>query len=184
MAAGVALVAAGLLVVAGCGGTAAAVRDAGSDEPQRGFTSIPNLKKIAQSNGFSICSGFKGTQLPGYCQPGGQLRSTRGFEQVWKSKTAKSGVPSQLVVDVFTTPSAAIARRYVPVHTYTAGYIAISGAGVNNGIAGRIDSLANNGQTEFRFAWVSGRSMVEVNIVGPGLTLSTARDLARRARPA
>ena len=88
-----------------------------------------------------------------------------------------------MVVDVFTTPSAAVAKHFVPIYAHTEGYKALPAAAINGGIAARIDSLANDGRTEFRFAWASGRSMVEVNIVGARLTLTQARDLARRAGP-
>ena len=185
---GAALVSAGVYVIAGCGGTAGVVTDSAAVPPQRGFTSIPNLRKISESRSFSTCSGFKGfngTAVPAYCRPGGSLHSTRGFEQVWEPKSAppKSGEPSQVVVDVFRTPSVAVAEHYSVVYAHTAGYAALPGAAINNGIAGRINSLANNGRTEFRFAWTSGRSMVEVNIIGAELTLRQARAVARRARP-
>jgi hypothetical protein len=182
---GAVLISAGAVVLAGCGGAAAVVTDSAPAPLQRGFTSIPNLKKISESRGFSICSGFKGTSAPAYCRRGGDLHSTRGFEQVWepKSGTRRRGEPSQVVVDVFATPSAAAAKHYSVVYAHTAGYTTLSGAAINNGIAAKINSSANNGRTEFRFAWTSGRSMVEVNIIGAAVTLAEARAVARRALP-
>lgn len=188
---GAALIAAGVAAFAGCGGTAAVVTDpapAAPAAPKSGFTSIPNLKKISESRAFSICSGFKGfkgTSVPAYCRPGGGLRSARGFEQVWepKSGTRRSGEPSQVVVDVYRTPSAVVAKHYSAVYAHTAGYTSLPGAAINNGIAAKIISPSNDGQAEFRFAWASGRSMVEVNIIGAGLTLSEAQAVARRALP-
>ena len=161
------------------------VRVSAPSPMQRGFTSIPNLRKISESRGLSICSGFKGTSVPAYCRPGGALHSTRGFEQVWepKSGTRRSGEPSQVVIDVLRTPSAAVAKHYSVVYAHTAGYTALPGAAINNGLAARINSHANDGRTEFRFAWTSGRSMVELNIIGAGLTLREAQAVARRARP-
>lgn len=185
---GAALLFAGVVALAGCGGTAAVVPDSPPAAAQRGFTSIPNLERISESRALSICSGFKGftgTSVPAYCRPGGGLHSTRGFEQVWEQKpgTRRSGEPSQVVVDVFTTPSAVVARHYSPVYARSAGYTALPGAAINNGIAARVNSRANNGRTEFRFAWTAGRSMVEVNIIGAGLTLREAQAVAHRALP-
>ena len=182
---GAALASAGVMTLAGCGGTAAVVTNSAPSPAQRGFTSIPNLKKISESRGFSICSGFKGTSVPAYCQPGGDLHSARGFEQVWepKSGTGSSREPSQVVVDVFATPSAHVAKHYSVVYAHTAGYTTLPGAAINNGVAAQIKSPSNDGRTEFRFAWASGRSMVEVNIVGAGLTLGEAQAVARRALP-
>lgn len=76
-----------------------------------------------------------------------------------------------------------MAKRYSSVLAHTAEYTALPGAAINNGIAAKISSLANNGRAEFRFAWTSGRSMVEVNIIGAGLTLREAQAVARRALP-
>jgi len=153
--------------------------------PERGFRSIPRMKKVSESS-FRFCHGFKGRAVPAYCQTGDALHSAFDFEHVWEPRAgrARNGEPSEVVVDVILTTSAAAARRYSPLDARTAGYTALPRAAINNGIAARIDSAANDGQTEFRFAWPNGASMVEVNIVGPGLTLRAARNVARRAAPA
>lgn len=150
----------------------------------RGFRSIPHMKEISESD-FRFCKGFKGTSPPSYCQTGGALNSAVDIQQVWKPRTgrAKSGQPSQVVVDVIMAPTAAVAKHYSPVYAHTASYTTLPTAAINGGIAGKVDSAANDGQTEFRFAWTSGSSMIEVNIVGPGLTLREATDVARRAVP-
>ena len=164
-----------------------------------GPTSIPGLTKIAASRP-SICS-YKG-QPPSFCRPGGALFSTRGREQVWALTPAvrRYGIhhvplpiplplarqypgPSYVVIDVFTTPSAATAQHYLPSYTQTEGYTALPQATVNNGLAGRIDSPSNDGLREFRFAWASRNSMVEVNILGAGMTVSQARGVASRVHP-
>ena len=168
--------------------------------PQAGFTSIPGLTMIAASRP-SICSGYKG-QPPSYCRPGGPLFSTRGSEQVWALTPAvqKYGThhvplpiplplarrypgPSYVVVDVFTTPSTSVAKHFLPIYTHTEGYTALPRTAINGGIAARIDSLANDGLNEFRFAWVSGTSMVEVNILGADLTVGEAQRVAHFAHP-
>jgi hypothetical protein len=172
----------GILAVAGCGASRGFVSDIGRGM-RRGFISIPGLTKISESHGFRLCAGYKGTSLPAYCEPGGRLRSTRGFEQVWEPRPAAQPGPSQVVVDVFKTKSDAVAKHFMPIYAHTEGYTAMPEAAINSGIAAKIDSLGNNGRTEFRFAWTSGRLMVEVNVIGPKLTPSRARDVARRALP-
>ncbi len=173
---------AGTLLVAGCGASRGFVSDIGRDM-RRGFTSIPHLTKISESHGFSICAAYKGTSVPVYCQPGGRLRYVRGFEQVWEPRPATQLGPSQVVVDVFGTASDGLAKRFMRIYAHTEGYTALPAAAINGGIAAKIDSLANNGRAEFRFAWTSSRLMVEVNIIGARLTLSQAQDIARRALP-
>jgi len=91
--------------------------------------------------------------------------------------------PSYVVVDVFTTTSAATAEHYLPSYTHTEGYTALPQAAINAGLAGRVDSLANDGLCEFRFAWASGKAMVEVNIFGARMTVSQAQAVASRAHP-
>lgn len=164
-----------------------------------GPTSIPGLTKIAASRP-SICSD-KG-QPPSLCEPGGALFSTRGREQVWALTPAvrSYGIhhvplpiplqlarhypgPSYVVIDVFRTPSAATAQHYLPSYTHTAGYTALPQAAINGGRAARIDSLSTDGLREFRFAWASGHSIVEVNILGAGMTVSQARGAASRVHP-
>ena len=163
-------------------------------------TAIPGLTKIAASRP-SICSGYKG-QPPPFCRPGGALVSTRGREQVWALTPAvrRYGIhhlplpiplplarhypgPSEVVIDVFTAPSAATAQHYLPSYTHTEGYAALPQATVNSGLAARIDSPSNDGLREFRFAWTSGNSMVEVNILGAGMTVSQAQGVASRVHP-
>jgi hypothetical protein len=91
--------------------------------------------------------------------------------------------PNGVVVDVLRLASASIARRFLPIETHTAGYTALPRAALNGGIAARIDSLANDGLREFRFAWIHRSSIVELNIVGLKMTISQAKRLALRARP-
>jgi hypothetical protein len=55
-----------------------------------------------------------------------------------------------------------------------------SGA-IGAGMAWRIDSAANGGMGEFRFAWTKGSELIEVNVVGWNLSLSEARAIASRA---
>jgi hypothetical protein len=165
-----------------------------------GLTSIPGLTKIAASRP-SICSGYKG-QPPSFCRPGRALFSTRGTEQVWALTPAvrRYGIhhlplpipfplarhypgPSYVVIDVFTTPSAATAQHYLPIYTHTEGYTALPQATVNSGLAARIHSPSTDGLREFRFAWTSGSTMVEVNILGAGMNVSQARGVASRVHP-
>jgi hypothetical protein len=165
-----------------------------------GPTSIPGLTKIAASRP-SICS-YKG-QPPSFCRPGGALFSTRGSEQVWALTAAvkRYGIhrvplpiplalarqyagPSYVVIDVFTTTSAATAQHYLPIYTHTQGYTALPQAAINGGLAARIDSPSTDGLREFRFAWASGKAMVEVNIFGARMTVSQAQAVASRVHPA
>jgi hypothetical protein len=91
--------------------------------------------------------------------------------------------PDGVVVDVLKLASPSIARRFLPVEIHIAGYTALPRAAINGGAAARIDSPANDGLREFRFAWISRSSIVELNIVGLKMTIAEARRLALRARP-
>jgi hypothetical protein len=44
-----------------------------------------------------------------------------------------------------------------------------------------ISSAANGGMREFRLAWVRGDRLIEVNVVGSGLTFAAAQSVARSA---
>jgi hypothetical protein len=170
-----------------------------------GFASIQGFTKIASGAWTaSLCAGFKGsgtsstqTHAPWYCAQRGRHR-----QQVWALTVAvrKYGIhhvpqplplrlarqhpgPNGVVVDVLRLASASIARRFLPIETHTAGYTALPRAAINGGVAARIDSLANDGLREFRFAWLSRASIVELNILGLKMTISEARRLALRARP-
>jgi hypothetical protein len=52
---------------------------------------------------------------------------------------------------------------------------------ISDGLAWRIDSAANGGMSEFRFAWTKGGELIEVNVLGWKLSLSAARAVADRA---
>jgi hypothetical protein len=91
--------------------------------------------------------------------------------------------PSYVVIDVFTTTSAATAQHYLPIYTHTQGYTALPQAAIDGGLAARIDSPSTDGLREFRFAWASGKAMVEVNIFGARMTVSQAQVVASRAHP-
>ncbi len=166
-----------------------------------GFTSIPGLTKIASSSWkASLCSHFKSqAQTPSYwyCTQRGHYG-----EQVWALTAAvrKYGIhhvpqpipltlaghhpgPAELVIDVLTLASAPVATRFFPIYTHTAGYTALPRAAINGGIAARIDSLANDGLNEFRFAWVSGTSIVDINILGGDMTVNEGQHVALLARP-
>jgi hypothetical protein len=182
---------------------------AGQASPSRassaGFASIPGFTKIASSAWTaSLCAGLKGsgaasaeTHAPWYCSQHGRHR-----QQVWALTVAvrRYGIhhvpqpipvalarrhpgPNGVVVDVLRLASASIARRFLPIETHTAGYTALPRAALNGGVAARIDSLANDGLREFRFAWIHRSSIVELNIVGLKMTISQAKRLALRARP-
>lgn len=170
-----------------------------------GFASLPGFTKIASGAWTaSLCAGLKGsgtsstqTYAPWYC-----AQRERHRQQVWALTVAvrKYGIhhvpqpiplalarqhpgPNGVVVDVLRLASASIARRFLPIETHTAGYTALPRAAINGGVAARIDSLANDGLREFRFAWISRSSIVELNIVGLKMTISEARRLALQARP-
>ncbi len=165
-----------------------------------GFSRIPALTRIA-SGPASLCSGFK-SEPPSYCSQGGPGLFVRGSEQVWALTAAVETYgmrhvpqpiplrlarqhpgPAEVVVDVLTLANASVANRYMPLYAHTEGYTALPTAGINSGIAARIDSLANDGLSEVRFAWVGGRSIVEVNILGADLTVGEAQRVAHLARP-
>jgi hypothetical protein len=167
-----------------------------------GFAALPGLTKIASSTwSASLCADSKGTSQT---TPSYWYCAQRGHhsQQVWALTAAvrKYGIhqvpqpvpltvarrhpgASEVVVDVLTLRSASVARRFFPIDTRTAGYTALPQAAINGGIAGRIDSLANDGLREFRFAWLSGTSVVDVNILGADMTPGQARHVALLARP-
>lgn len=186
--------------------SARAGRAGPSPASQVGFASIPRFTKIASSAWTaSLCADLKGsgassaaTRRPWYCAQRG-----RHSQQVWALTVAvrKYGIhdvpqpiplalarqhpgPDAVVVDVVRLASASIARRFLPVETQTAGYTAMPRATINGGVAARIDSIADGGLREFRFAWLSRSSTVELDIVGWKMTIGEARRLALRARPA
>lgn len=62
-------------------------------------------------------------------------------------------------------------------------YTSLPTAAVDGGLAGIVDSPANDGLSEYRFNWVSGTSEVDVNVVGASLTVSEAQAVAKLALP-
>lgn len=170
-----------------------------------GFASIPGLTRIESSaRTASLCATFKGSGIqsaqthgPWYCAQRGRYR-----DQLWvlTATVRKYGIhhlplPIPLTLarrhpgvnavssDVLTVASASVARRFFPIETHTAGYTALPRAAINGGIAARIDSLANDGLREFRFAWIRRSSIVDLNILGSNMTVREAKRVALRARP-
>ncbi len=87
------------------------------------------------------------------------------------------------LVWAFSDQSAAVALLHDPVfmNSEVSGMTALRSAAINDGLAWSIDSAANGGMREFRFAWVRGGHLIEVNIVGAKLTVDEARSVASRA---
>jgi hypothetical protein len=170
-----------------------------------GFASIPGLTKIASGTWTaSLCADLKGsktrsaqTHRPWYCAQRGRYR-----DQTWVLRAAarKYGIHhvplpiplalarrhpgvSEVSSDVLTLASASVAKRFFPIEAHTAGYSALPQAAINGGIAARIDSPANDGLSEFRFAWIRRAAIVDLNILGSHMTAAEAKRVALRARP-
>jgi len=52
---------------------------------------------------------------------------------------------------------------------------------IRGGLVWRITSQANGGMQEFQFEWAQGTHLIEVSVVGDGLSLTQARDVALQA---
>lgn len=86
------------------------------------------------------------------------------FDNVWSFTNSNS--PQLLLNDPTYMNSA------VP------GVVQLASGSVNGGLVWSIDSPANGGMQEYRFAWAQGSYLVEVNVVGAQLTLADARAIA------
>jgi hypothetical protein len=62
-------------------------------------------------------------------------------------------------------------------------YTALPSASINGGVAARLVGPALDGQSELRFIWASGTSVVQVNVLGANLTVAQAQAVANRAQP-
>lgn len=101
--------------------------------------------------------------------------------------TAKHPGPSQVSVMAVSLPTESDANSLLNNPDYNGSwdpnYTALPSASINGGIAARLVGPALDGQVELRFIWVSGTSVVQVNVLGANLTVAQAQDVANRAQP-
>jgi hypothetical protein len=199
-----------LAIVGGVVGATLALRDPpGGGQPpaalpaRHGISRIPAMTRIiAYSNvGGSVCSGMKGTApRPVWCSA---VKLRHGWFEQWILTSAvrrygrRTTVPlpfarqhpgpavvSDEVLTLATRSQAELLLR-TPDFTGswdTVDYTSLPEAAINGGIAGRIEPGFDGPET--RFMWVSGTSIVEVNVSGVNLTPVQAQQIARLARPA
>jgi len=87
------------------------------------------------------------------------------------------------VVWAFSNPAAPSKLLHDPefMNSTVMGMHAIRAFSIRGGLAWSIDSAANGGMQEYRFAWVRNDLLTEVNIVGYRLSAAEARAVALRA---
>lgn len=170
-----------------------------------GISSISGMSEVI-SGSIPWCADVKGTSLPEYCSLPG---ATGGLEQGWVQTAAISAYgtlndglslpiplafaeqhsgPAEVFVEVVTLATRDEANRLLSdpdyIGSWDPNYTALPKDAINDGVAFKIDSPANDGLTEFRFAWVGDSSVVEVNVLGANLNASDAQAVARLATPA
>jgi hypothetical protein len=170
-----------------------------------GISSIPGMSEVG-SNAPALCSGTTGTALPDYCS---WVGATQVYFQGWVLNVAISAYgpvnhglvlpvplgfadqhpgPAEVFVSVVNFSNQEDANRLLNDPEYTRSwdpaYTALPADAINGGVAFRIDSLSNDGLTEYRFAWVGGTSVVEVNVLGANMSVGAAQDVAKLATPA
>jgi hypothetical protein len=193
-----------VLVVVG-GVTAALIGTRGGSAVGGGFagiSSIPGMTKVV-SGSFPACQS-RGAP-PSYCNLVG---STTGLEETWVSTAAINAFgtlnhglplplpstftgqhpgPAQVSVMVVSLATEGDATSLLNNPDYTGSwdpnYIALPSASVNGGVAARLVGPALDGQIELRFIWVSGTSVVQVNVLGAHLTVAQAQAVANLAQP-
>lgn len=177
-----------------------------SPTPRTGIARIPGMTLVSSDHSKVICNGGTGLR-PQYCDQD----VVRALNQTWALTAAVKRYGVHRAAAVLPV---AFARRHpgpatvtVEVRTlgawqgrdlagkllhsdYTAcgctDYSALQSWAIDGGVAGRVDGIALTevGQSEIRFAWVAGTSVVMVNVVGADLTVAEAQQVAALAGPA
>jgi hypothetical protein len=115
---------------------------------------------------------------------GSALRTAYHRPAPLRASASRAAVVSDEVLTLATRSQAELLLR-TPDFTGswdTVDYTSLPEAAINGGIAGRIEPGFDGPET--RFMWVSGTSIVEVNVSGVNLTPVQAQQIARLARPA
>ncbi|HUZ16173.1 MAG TPA: hypothetical protein VMU72_08325 [Gaiellaceae bacterium] len=196
--------AAGLVVAAAVGAvvtlTSASISAAGS---KAGMSDVPGMTRVI-SVPAPWCSA-KDTALPTYCT---EIAGSAGLEEGWVSTPALEafglpgqGVPSippafaqshpgplEAFIEVVPLASADAANQLLESPDYTGAsdpnFTQQPGDAINGGLALFADAPGLDGLDEYRFVWVGGTSVVEVNVLGSNLTAAEAQGIARLAGPA
>jgi hypothetical protein len=194
------------IVIAGCAAPAVFLASGGSASAGGGpgISSIPGMSEV-MSNSPTLCSGSMGTSTAGYCSgAGGDQVSFEG----WVSNAAVTAYgplngglplpvplafaqahpgPVEAFVSVVNAGSQDEANRLLDdpdfIGSWDPNYTPLPADALNGGVAFRIDSLSNDGLSEYRFAWVGETSVVEVNVLGTDMSVSAAQAVASRAEP-
>lgn len=168
-----------------------------------GFSRIPGMSLVL-SGAPGLCSGNKGMVPANYCSwrpPASSVAQGWVLDAaIHKYGAFNAGLRLPLPLS-FANKHAGVAEVFDRVMTFrtqreanrllrntqytgaeNADYTPLATAAINGGIAGRVNSPANDGMSQYRFNWVSGTSEVDVNVVGAKLTVSEAQAVARLAR--
>lgn len=168
-----------------------------------GFSAITGMSKII-SGSLPVCSEKGSEPLPSHCA----MKATGGVDQGWVLTPATTHFgalghglklpiplafakahpgPAEVFDRVLTLPTQSEAEVLLKSPDYVGssdkGYVAMPSAAFDGGVAARIDSEANGGLSEYRFDWVRGTSILEVNVLGSGLSVGQAKQVATSAVP-
>jgi hypothetical protein len=94
------------------------------------------------------------------------------------SFTAAHPGPAEVFDNVWAMRDGATARMVMNNPAYNNGQPPMAAGGVGGGLARSEWSQANGDMQEFMFEFVSGRDLVQVNVIGAQLTLPQAQHIA------
>ncbi len=160
---------------------------------------IPGMTRVRVTAATSLCAGTKGTSLPPWCTA---LKLRSGRYEAWILTTAyeqgsRSNVsatfagthPGPVIVtdDRLRLASARQAEQLVREPDFNNSYSGRPVPAVNGGVGRSIEDFYFAGTRaparEIEFFWASGPTVVNVNVIGAGLTAGEAQQIALLARP-
>ena len=161
---------------------------------------IPGMTRVTSSPaGPAVCSGMKGTYHPHFCSTL-QLRGGRG--ETWILTTAYEqgrrfnvsaafarAHPGPVVVtdQWWRLGSPRQAEQLLRSPAVNHSYTGRPAPAANGGLARFVDAFYFAGQSaptrEIGFFWASGATFVNMNVIGAGLTVREAQQIALLARP-
>jgi len=174
----------------------------GSASGRPGFSRIPGMTRVLSSSVGGPCAGLLGnaTSLAHYCFT---LQVRRGHEEKWVLTSAYKGRfqsnvqesfarahPGPVLVEEqwWTLASARQAKQFLRESNFTNTGRPVQP--INGGLARSNDwwyfggtQNPHGGGRQIEFFWASGSTVVAVNVIGAGLTLEEAQQIALLARP-
>lgn len=159
---------------------------------------IPGMTRVRVNAATRLCA-MKGTGLPAWCNTlklrGGRYEAwilTSAYKQGNRNNVSVSFAaahPGPVIVtdERLRMASARQAERLVREPEFDNSYSGSPAPAVNGGVARSIYDFyfagTNDPAREIEFFWASGPTVVNVNVIGAGLTVDEAQQIALLAQP-